>query len=79
MYVTTDYPEELEVAKRLIQSAARARILRGRIPGASEKLETIVRQPVQSYTRAPFLGLADVPMGVIASVLRRHSEIWGRY
>lgn len=80
MFKTTDYPAYIAEAKRQIANVAFARLARRPQAGTSEKLRSIVTQPVQTYQKAPFLKEgADFPMGVVSSVIRRRAEIWGRF
>lgn len=80
MYKTTDYPRELQEARRQAVIAAITR--RSAKPSVSAKLREIVGAPPQVLeARKPlFTALTgDVPIGVIESVLERRTAYWGRY
>jgi len=79
MYKTTDYPWAHERDSRFIGGVVQDALARRPLAGASEKLRSIVEQPTPTYRIPPFLGKAEIPLGVASSVVRRHTEIWGRY
>ena len=79
MYKTPDYPWRHERDTRFIGGAVQGALARRPLAGASEKLRSIVEQPLQTYRIPPFLGKAEILLGVLSSVVRRHTELWGRY
>ena len=53
---------------------------RGQRSEVAGKVEAIVSQPTQTFRIPPFIGEDPyIPLRVGISVLRRHSELWGRY
>lgn len=80
MYKQTDYPREREEALR--RTAYIAMTKPSQAPSTSEKLRSIFDAPRSaSQQRKPLFisESGDVPIGVIESMQRRHSELWGRY
>ena len=80
MYLGTDYPLEIAEARR--QAAIVAITRRSRKPAVDSKIAAIVGAPPEASQGRKHLFISesgDVPFGVVESVLRRHTEIWGRY
>ena len=80
MYKTTDYPRQIEEARRLTGVVAITR--RSSQPAVDSKIAAILHAPVErTWPRKPlFIGEnADFPLGVVQSVFERRSAYWGRY
>lgn len=76
----TDYPRARVVSDVLFRNEALARVVRGRAPNVNERLLSILSKPPQSYQKPPFLKEGgELTLGVIRSLLERHSAIWGRF